>query len=106
MIQDEWNDNALEREDEKLLRLDPGARCETLYTFAVEPKAGGLRRSDVHHMSVGGEYFVELGKRKCWWMYVDEMDKGLTEEERRKILVKRKTVVWKPDCRIDFTAIA
>jgi hypothetical protein len=55
-------------------------------------------------MSVGGEYFVELGKRKCWWMYMDEMDKGLTGEERRK-MVECKTVVWKPDCRIDFTAV-
>jgi hypothetical protein len=75
------------------------------YTFAVEPKSGGLRRSDVHHMSVGGEYFVELGKRKCRWVYADEMDKVLTEKERRKILGKPKAVVWEPDCRIDFMVV-
>jgi hypothetical protein len=57
-------------------------------------------------MSVGGKYFVELGKRKCWWMYANEMEEDLTDEERRNILGKPKTEIWKPDGRIDFMAVA
>jgi hypothetical protein len=87
------------------VRLEPGSKFESYYTFAVELTNAGFRRSDVHHMSVGGEYFLELGKRECWWMYVEEVREDLIEE-RRKRLGKRKTVMWKPDRRIDFTAVA
>jgi hypothetical protein len=96
-IEDKFDAKTLERIDAELVRLNPGGRFDSVYTFSVKAE---LRHSDVHHMSVGGEYFVELGKRKYWWMYADEMEKDLTNEERRKMLGKRKTETWKPNVRL------
>jgi hypothetical protein len=94
-------------EDAQMLRLDPKGQFRLPYTFTVKDKAGGLRHPDVWQMKNGGVYFAEHGERQCWWMYVDEMEKNLTEMERRHVLVARgKAERWRPVGRFDFSAEA
>jgi hypothetical protein len=68
-----------------------------------------MKFADTHFMKEGGDYWLESGKRKFWWMYEDEVvGEGLTEEEeKRRLLVEKGRVVEvKPDCGVDFTAVA
>jgi hypothetical protein len=59
-------------------------------------------------MRKGGQYWVASEKRKFWWTLGDEIGKKtLTEEEKRILVVEKGSVVEvKPDCRVDFTAVA
>jgi hypothetical protein len=94
-------------EDAQVLRLDPEGQFKVPYTFTVDDKSGDLRHSDVWQMKEGNVYFAGHGERRCWWMYADEMEKNLTETERRRILVtKGKAERWRPEGRFDFTAVA
>jgi hypothetical protein len=94
-------------DDAQMLRLDPEGQFELPYVFTVKDKAGGLRHSDVWQMKEGGVYFAEHGERRCWWMYVDEMEENLSEAERRQVLVTRgKAERWWPVGRFDFSAVA
>jgi hypothetical protein len=76
------------------------------YTFRVWE---GVKIADTHFMKEGGNYWLESGKRKFWWMFEDEVvDEGIiTEEKKRSLVVERGRVVdIKPECRVDFTAVA
>lgn len=104
MIQDEWDDYALDLRDTQLLRLESEESWLRSYRFWVEKKAGGLRNSDVYAMKAGNEYTLDLGTRKCRWIYENEMDGSLSEKEIREILEKKETVEWMPESRVNFTA--
>lgn len=104
-MQDEWDKEQVEFEDSKLVRLEPGETVETEYTFFVETGPDVVRRSDVQFMKPGNKYWVELGIRKCWWIYADEMKEGLTDLEMREVLRQRPSVEWKPTFKAEFTAI-
>jgi hypothetical protein len=106
MQNEEFDKEELEFEDSKLVRLEPGETIETTYTLFVETGPNVVRRSDAHFMKRGNEYWIELGDRKCWWIYADEMNEHLTETEMREVLGQRQSVKWKPDCKADFTAVA
>lgn len=100
---DEWDQETREFEEASLVRLEPREVFETTYTFYV--KEGQLRHSDTHYMKPGRMYWAELGERRCWWMYADEMEENLTEKEMGHRLRLRGSVEWKPSCRIDFMAV-
>ncbi len=102
-MQDEWDDAKVEFENTELLRMEPGQMFETSYTLYV--KRLTVRRSETDFMVPGDNYWAGLGKRKCWWMYADEMDDGLSEMEMRDALRKARSVEWKPDVRARFTAV-
>jgi hypothetical protein len=93
-------------EDAILLYLKPGGKFESIYTFATTPKSGGWHRADTHSMREGGTYTIESRAREFWWMYAEDVDEGLSEEEKKAILTQRKCMSWKPDCKLEFTAIA
>lgn len=105
-MQEEWDKEEVEFEDSKLVRLEARETVKTTYTLFVETGPNVVRRLDVHFIKPGNEYWVELGIRKCWWMYAEEMKEGLTEMEMREVLGKRQSVEWKPECKATFTAIA
>jgi hypothetical protein len=98
-------DIAPEHEDAVLVRLNPGGRFENVYTFRVWE---GVQSTDTHFVREGGRYWVESGERKFWWMFEDEVvDRELTEEEKRRLVVEKGRVVEvKPECRVDFIAVA
>jgi hypothetical protein len=93
------DDIPLVHEDAVLVRLSPGS--DSLWE--------GVKIADTHFMKEGGNYWLESGKRKFWWMFEDEVvDEGIiTEEKKRSLVVERGRVVdIKPECRVDFTAVA
>jgi hypothetical protein len=105
MIQDEWDDYALDLEDTEAIRLGPDETWSRPYTFSTVKKAGGLRNSDTYAMKAGNEYTLDMGTR-CRWMYEDEMNGGLSDKERRDLLGKKESVEWKPEHRVNFTVKA
>ncbi|CAO2650001.1 Nn.00g012930.m01.CDS01 [Neocucurbitaria sp. VM-36] len=106
-MQDEWDKEEVEFEGSKLVRLEPEDTVETAYTLFVETGPDVVRRSDVQFMRAGKGYWVELGVRKCWWMYAEEMDAGeMDERGMRDVLGKGESVEWMPGCKADFTAVA
>jgi hypothetical protein len=88
-----------EHEDVLLVRLSPGGGSfENVYIFCVWE---GVKFADT-------KYWLESGKRKFWWMFEDDVvDRGLTEGEKRMLVVEKGRVVEvKPECRVDLTAVA
>ena len=104
IIADEWDEEALDLEDTELVRLEPGQRFSTVYTVSVVPKAGGLRASDTKHMVPGNTYEITLMRRRWRWMFEDEMDGDIGENERRETLKRKEAVEWDVDCQVNFKA--
>jgi hypothetical protein len=105
-MQDEWDQEKVDFEDSELVRLEPGESFETAYTFRVVERPLSYERSDVKYMRDGGTYWMELGHRKCWWMYADDVGKDLTAKEIRELLGRREYIEWQPNCRVGFEAVA
>ena len=105
MMQDEWDQEELDFEDSELVLLKQGEVFETAYTFHTEDPPLHTVRSDVKFMKDGGVYWMELGRRKCWWMTADEVGQSLTAKEIRYLLGRREYVEWKPNCRVEFRAV-
>jgi hypothetical protein len=96
-----------EHEDAVFVRLGPEGTFESTFTIGPKPRWGTRGVADTHRMKVDGKYWVDSRTRKYWWLYEDEIEESLTEEEKRKVIVERGNVVEvKPDCRLDFTAVA
>jgi hypothetical protein len=93
----------LKFDDASLVRLEPRQVFEDTYTFKVKKEQ--ISYADTEFMKPGGKYWIDLGERNCWWMYADEMDEGLTEDEMKERFRGREIVEWKPGCRLDFTAV-
>ncbi len=93
----------LEFGNSALVKMEPEMKFETSYTLRAKKQQYGYW--DTEFMTPGDKYWAELGERKCWWMYADEMDEGLSEQEMREALGKRQSVDWQPDVRAKFTAV-
>ncbi|KAF2127047.1 hypothetical protein P153DRAFT_398421 [Dothidotthia symphoricarpi CBS 119687] len=108
MVFDDWDEENLDFIDSRLVHVNPGEKVETTYTFSVVPKAKGLRRSDTASMKESGEYTIELGKRKCWWIDAKEMVEGMGEQEKKEMLRQRGScLVWRPTAgKTLFKAVA
>lgn len=106
LVGDEWDAEALDREDSVLVRLGPGEAWASAYTVETGAKARGLRGSDVMACRAGGVYEVGLRRRRWRWMWEDEMGEGeMGEEERRRVLEGREAVEWEVGCMVEFTAV-
>jgi hypothetical protein len=76
-----------------------------LLSFVMEEKIKGMRASDVYLMVSGKTYYIALNKLKWRWMYEDEMEEGLAEEERRNVLMETDEVEWYEHFMVPFKAI-
>lgn len=64
IIEDDWDEEALDLEDTQLIRLEPGQKFSTSYTVSVVPMVDGLRSADVKGMVKGNLYNITLRKRR------------------------------------------
>ena len=99
----DWD--AADLEESKLVRLEPGSKFSTTYIICVIPKLGGIIHSDTFSMAKGNAYWIKLRPRKWRWMFESEMEEGLSEEMRRDILAKMDPMKWEVDCKVDVTAV-
>jgi len=105
-IQDEWDEEELDREDAAVVRLTKDQPHELRYRIEVQDKLDGLRGSDTRYMTAGNEYPVTLDKRRWRWMYEDDMPSSLTEQERRDLLYEQRPVEWAVDCQATLHTVS
>lgn len=105
LIGDDWDEEAVTFEDSQLIRFQLGQKHSIPYTISVVPKVSGLSSSDVYLMVKGNTYEITLRTRNWKWMFEDEMEEGMSEEQRKELLWKREAVEWTEDCMVTFQAV-
>lgn len=101
----DWDDYARELRDSELMTLELEQEYFTSYTFQTKLKVNRIFPSNVYNLVRGKTCAIKLRNRVWWWMYENEMEEDLTEEERRQVLGQRNATRWKPDCMKTFTVL-
>jgi len=72
LVEDELENDVLDRRSTQLVRLELGEKFEQHYTFSVVAKVDGLKHSDVYNLVQGNQYQITLRMGYWRWTYEDE----------------------------------
>lgn len=84
-----------------MLSLKLGGKLEITYAYSTERKTDGVFHSDSRSIRERRRHCIQSRTRKCWWIYAEDMDEALSEDEKKADLIQRECTRWKQDSKLE-----